>query len=94
MVSPSLKAGRRLLVCVQGGVQVNVVPSEMAAYFDMRVTPHADLEELDALIASWCRQAGGRVRHEFLQKLESKALTSVTKGDRWWDAFASALDSM
>jgi len=78
------------LTQIEGGVQVNVVPSELTAYFDIRVTPTADLNEMEKQLYEWCRHAGSEVKLEFLQILKEQTLTSTQPGNMWWDAFSSA----
>ena len=78
----------------QGGIQVNVVPAEMTAYFDVRITPTADLKEMDRMIQQWCTEAGPGLKIEYLQRMEEQTLTSTQSGNVWWDAFSSELNSM
>jgi len=78
------------LTKIEGGVQVNVVPLELTAYFDIRVTPTTDLDEMEKQIYEWCKEAGSDVQLEFLQILKDQTLTSTEPGNVWWDAFSSA----
>ena len=42
---------------------------------------------------SRCREAAGdNYSVKFIQKFGEKNLTSVEKGDKWWDAFSSAVE--
>uniref|UniRef100_A0A8C4QQX1 N-acyl-aliphatic-L-amino acid amidohydrolase n=1 Tax=Eptatretus burgeri TaxID=7764 RepID=A0A8C4QQX1_EPTBU len=76
------------LTLVQGGFQVNVVPSEFTAMFDIRITPSTDIQEFEEQIKTWCKDAGDDVTYE---KTISKAhLTSTSPSDPWWKAFSSA----
>ena len=68
----------------KGGVQVNVVPSELVAYFDIRVTPHADLDEMLNQLLEWCKEAGDDVQIEFIQYLKDQTLTSIEPGNIWY----------
>lgn len=45
----------------QGGVQPNVVPSELFVGIDMRVTP-TELEETDKLMEQWCDECDVTLR--------------------------------
>lgn len=55
------------LTKVDGGVQLNVIPSELNAYFDIRIPPTVDLNAFEAQIGEWCKKAGPDVKYEFLQ---------------------------
>ena len=82
------------LTKIEGGVQVNVVPSELAAYFDVRVTPLADMDEMEAQLLRWCQESGQGVQLDFLVQLRDATLTSTQPGNIWWDAFSSACASL
>ncbi|NWW95128.1 ACY1 protein, partial [Rhynochetos jubatus] len=55
------------LTMLEGGVSFNVVPSEMAAGFDVRIPPTVDLKAFEEQVAAWCRDAGDGVTYEFQQ---------------------------
>uniref|UniRef100_A0A8C4TT90 N-acyl-aliphatic-L-amino acid amidohydrolase n=1 Tax=Falco tinnunculus TaxID=100819 RepID=A0A8C4TT90_FALTI len=55
------------LTMLEGGVSFNVVPSEMAASFDIRIPPTVDLKAFEEQVAAWCRGAGDGVTYEFHQ---------------------------
>ncbi|PAV72944.1 hypothetical protein WR25_09792 isoform D [Diploscapter pachys] len=50
-----------------GGVQINVVPEKYELYFDIRVTPKMDFNEMQSRIEKWCTDAGPDVKFEFIQ---------------------------
>ncbi|ELT90864.1 hypothetical protein CAPTEDRAFT_184037 [Capitella teleta] len=79
---------------VEGGVQMNVIPSELKAKFDVRVTPHQNLEEFEAMLNKWCQEAGEGVAIKFLQKNTNQALTSISSEDPWWKAFSGVCDKL
>lgn len=63
---------------------MNVVPSQLSAYFDIRVNPWVDLDEMDKQLRAWCREAGEDVLLEFVaEKLRKPGLTSIQPGDIW-----------
>uniref|UniRef100_A0A914DJJ2 N-acyl-aliphatic-L-amino acid amidohydrolase n=1 Tax=Acrobeloides nanus TaxID=290746 RepID=A0A914DJJ2_9BILA len=80
------------LTKIEGGVQVNVVPSEFYAWFDVRVTPNENFEEFENLISKWCKQAGPDVTYEFELKDGNRKTTPITKEDPFWNAFSSVLE--
>ncbi|XP_014814955.1 PREDICTED: aminoacylase-1 isoform X1 [Calidris pugnax] len=55
------------LTMLEGGVCFNVVPSEMAAGFDIRIPPTVDLKAFEEQVAAWCQSAGDGVTYEFIQ---------------------------
>jgi aminoacylase len=44
-----------------------VIPSQLNAYFDIRIPPTVDLDAFEKQIAEWCKKAGPDVKYEFLQ---------------------------
>ena len=60
----------------------------------MRVTPLYDLDEFDKQLHQWCREAAGEdgYKIKWIQRFHAKNLTSVEKGNKWWDAFSSVMD--
>ena len=63
---------------------VNVVPSEFSAYFDIRVTPSIDLDEMEQQLYQWCKESGEGIQLEFLQCLKEQTLTSTKPGNLWY----------
>lgn len=61
-----------------------MVPSELVAYFDMRVTPHADQDEMINQLYRWCKEAGEGVQFEFVIFNKKQPLTSVEPGNIWY----------
>lgn len=79
------------LTMLEGGVQFNVVPSELCVGFDVRITPTTDLVKFEQKIKGWCEEAGDDVTYEFRQKGMCQNLTCVEDGKSpWWDAFSGA----
>ena len=60
-----------MLTFLQGGVQWNVVPSELCVSFDIRVPPTLDLEKFDAQLVQWVKDAGEDITFEWHQKVSS-----------------------
>jgi len=79
---------------VQGGVQVNVLPAEMSASFDMRLTPTESFEEFEEMLKQWCKKAGNNVTYQFLQENYNKEMTSISMDDKWWKTFNETMHSL
>lgn len=84
------------LTNVQGGSiqQFNLVPTELCAGFDIRITPTVDFKEFEEKIKKWCSDAGDDVFYEFKQKCEIQSLTSTSPSDPWWNIFESTCNGM
>ncbi|KGL98235.1 Aminoacylase-1, partial [Charadrius vociferus] len=82
------------LTMLEGGVSFNVVPSEMAAGFDIRIPPTVDLKAFEEQGAAWCRGAGDGVTYEFIQKYMDQHVTSTEESDPWWKAFSGVCRDM
>uniref|UniRef100_A0A0K0D6J2 M20_dimer domain-containing protein n=1 Tax=Angiostrongylus cantonensis TaxID=6313 RepID=A0A0K0D6J2_ANGCA len=92
---------------INGGVQVNVLPEQFIMSLDIRVTPSTDFSEMEAAIASWCKNAGPGVTFKYVQvsedrilkgpvvlpkaKSEINAVTPTTNDDPFWSAFERSL---
>lgn len=76
---------------LNGGVQYNVVPSEMSIGFDIRVTPTDDAEEVMSRVQQWLTDAGVDCTLTPYHCGDSHApLTSTDPSDPWWKAFTGA----
>ncbi|KFP29701.1 Aminoacylase-1, partial [Colius striatus] len=82
------------MTMLEGGVSFNVVPSEMAAGFDIRIPPTVDLKAFEEQVAAWCRAAGDGVTYEFHQKCMDQHITSTEESDPWWKAFSGVCRDM
>ncbi|KAK3103076.1 hypothetical protein FSP39_016275 [Pinctada imbricata] len=84
------------LTNVEGGIfpQFNVVPTEMYAGFDIRITPSVDMVAFEEKIKGWCREAGDDVTYEFYQKCQIQETTSTDKSDPWWNTFSTTCENM
>ncbi|XP_015775121.1 PREDICTED: aminoacylase-1-like, partial [Acropora digitifera] len=78
----------------EGGVQPNVVPSDMSSVFDIRITPTTDIEEFEKMIKRWCEEAGEGVDFELLQGARTWGITSTADDDPWWSVLSSTCKKM
>lgn len=74
------------LTMIEGGVQYNVVPAEMRAIFDIRLSEGLSREELLKKVDGWCKDAGEGVNFEFKYLYES-TITKLSKNLPWWAVF-------
>lgn len=81
-----------------GGEDVlNVVPATAEAAFDIRISPHTPMEDIQKMIDGWCEEAnkttvglpvGGGVTWEFVHKpLYQHAVTPLDSTNPWWELF-------
>lgn len=92
---PSLKLGDVTslnLTMVKGGVQFNVVPSEMCACFDMRVSPWDNPEELTSMLEGWAATAGAGCSVEFSIKTPLYPSTPVDDTNPWWKSMVQVYE--
>lgn len=78
------------LTILGGGVQQNVVPAELNAKFDVRITPHLSHEKFKALLENWLKEAGDGVEYNLLQ-YTPEIKPSDLEG-KWFNAVKSSLD--
>ncbi|KAJ3274856.1 adenylate cyclase, partial [Borealophlyctis nickersoniae] len=76
------------LTMLQAGKQINVVPEEASAFFDMRVSPTVDLQKLKKEVEGWCSDDG--VELTFLDAGWSNAITPIDDSNPWWKALTGA----
>lgn len=74
------------LTMMQGGIQNNVLPSELIIVFDTRIPPTINEKEWENTITGWCKEAGEDVWIEYFLK---EPATPVTELDSniFWEAF-------
>lgn len=80
------------LTQIKGGVQTNVIPNELIAVFDVRLTPTVDHNEFEAMIKKWCQEAGEGVFYTFEQKEPKVENTKLDDTNPFWIAFKNACD--
>ncbi|KAI6239599.1 N-acyl-L-amino-acid amidohydrolase [Aphelenchoides fujianensis] len=93
--NPDLKLGDVTtvnLTKVDGGVQMNVIPAEFNAYFDIRIPPTVDLQAFENQLAAWCKEAGPDVTYELLESNRITKTTPTTPDNPFWNAFSSVLE--
>ncbi|XP_011638967.1 aminoacylase-1 [Pogonomyrmex barbatus] len=82
------------LTKIWGGVQTNVVPTDLYAMFDIRLAPSVDHEEFEATIKRWCEEAGPDVTYSFEEKNPKVENTKLDDSNPYWIAFKNSCDEM
>ncbi|KAL0115588.1 hypothetical protein PUN28_010834 [Cardiocondyla obscurior] len=82
------------LTKIWGGIQANVIPNELNALFDIRVTPFADHDEFEAAIKHWCKEAGPNVTYSFVRKEPKVENTNLDDSNPFWIAFKNICDEI
>lgn len=82
------------IFCLQGGVQINVIPQEMVASFDVRLACDVDHDQFEKMVYEWCKEAGSDLKVEFEQKNPKIEVTKLDDSNPWWIAFKKECDSM
>jgi len=78
------------LTIMEGGVQTNVVPDKFILNFDIRITPTTNIEQFEAMLRGWLKEAGEGIQLEFLQKFTDQTMTSIAEDDPWYCALKKA----
>jgi aminoacylase len=73
------------ITLMTGGVQMNVVPNEVTAGIDMRLSPYLDFELFEKTIRGWCEPEG--VELTFEEKTDRSPFTLLTSENREWNVF-------
>ena len=76
---------------IQGGVQPNVVPSELKVTIDCRIKHEEDFEEFKDMLHMWVEQAGGG-HVDIINQSNNEKASSTEASDKWWSAIVGACD--
>nr|XP_012218382.1 PREDICTED: aminoacylase-1 isoform X2 [Linepithema humile] len=82
------------LTKIWGGVQTNVIPTDLTAMFDLRLAPTVDHEEFEATIKRWCEEAGPDVTYSFEEKNPKVENTKLDESNPFWIAFKKTCDEI
>ncbi|XP_031625420.1 aminoacylase-1A-like [Contarinia nasturtii] len=80
------------LTKVKGGVENNVIPPEMSATFDIRISINVDLDEFEQMLRRWCDEAGGNITMNFAERGIKEEVTSIDSV--YWQAFKNATNEI
>ncbi|KAL4710514.1 hypothetical protein ACJJTC_008916 [Scirpophaga incertulas] len=82
------------LTIMEGGVQFNVLPESLSVSFDMRIPPDADLDYIEYMIQSWCKEAGSDVSFEYHVKNPHVNSTKIDGSVPFWTAIEAAASDL
>ncbi|KAK7597711.1 hypothetical protein V9T40_009936 [Parthenolecanium corni] len=82
------------MVSLEGGVQLNVIPSKLSAIFALRVAIDVNLTQLRNTIEEWCHEAGDGVTCNELTFETDQIATKLDDSNMWWLAFKEASSKM
>ncbi|XP_060852760.1 aminoacylase-1-like [Rhopalosiphum padi] len=82
------------LTMINGGCQINVVPTELSVTFDIRLAIDIDIEKMKETVQEWCRNAGPGVYVKFKDNPIRVKPTKIDNSNPWWIAFKSECDKM
>lgn len=75
------------LTMINGGHQLNVVPSELSVTFDIRLAIDVDIKNNNESVEEWCRNAGPGVKVQFKDNPIRVKPTKIDNTNPWWIAF-------
>ncbi|XP_031625236.1 aminoacylase-1A-like [Contarinia nasturtii] len=81
------------LTILNGGLKSNVVPPEMEAVFDVRLSIDTDWDEFERMIKSWEKEAGKNVTID-IQKSPKTPDTVIDHSNGYWMQFKKATDEL
>eukprot|EP00102_Acyrthosiphon_pisum_P012316 XP_008181416.1 PREDICTED: aminoacylase-1-like isoform X2 [Acyrthosiphon pisum] len=82
------------MTMLDGGCQLNVVPPELSAGFDVRLDIGTDRRAMEDIITGWCHEAGEGIRMEVFKTNEQTTPTKLDDSNPWWLKFKSECDKM
>lgn len=75
-------------------MQINVIPEELTAMFDIRLQPHDDLDNFEVLVKRWCEEAGPGVSYSFCSKSPKTMETKTDDSNPFWVAFRNVFSEI
>ncbi|XP_025207029.1 aminoacylase-1-like isoform X3 [Melanaphis sacchari] len=82
------------LTMINGGCQVNVVPTELSVTFDIRLAIDVNIEKMKKTVQEWCCNAGPGVYVKFKDNPIRVRPTKIDNSNPWWIAFKNECDKM
>ncbi|XP_032680891.1 aminoacylase-1-like [Odontomachus brunneus] len=82
------------LTVLKGGVQINVIPVELTAMFDIRLQPQENPDDFEALVKRWCEEAGPGVSYFFCLKSPKIMGTKTDDSNPFWVPFKNVFSEI
>ncbi|XP_022177270.1 aminoacylase-1-like isoform X1 [Myzus persicae] len=82
------------MTMLEGGCQLNVVPPQLSAGFDVRLAIGTDRSAIEDIITGWCHEAGEGIQLEVFKTNEQTIPTKLDDSNPWWLKFKSECDEM
>lgn len=82
------------MTILEGGKQLNVVPPELFAGFDVRLAVDSDHHAIMDTVLKWCHEAGDGVQLDLIKKNEKTIPTKLDNSNPWWLKFKHECDKM
>ncbi|XP_051154223.1 aminoacylase-1-like [Leptopilina boulardi] len=82
------------LTMIKGGVQINVIPKEFSAGFDIRLAADVNHEKFEKMIQKWCDDAGDGVYYTTELKEPFVENTKMDNTNIYWMAFKKSCDNL
>ncbi|CAK1604496.1 unnamed protein product [Parnassius mnemosyne] len=82
------------LTKVEGGIQVNVLPEQLSASFDIRISPDEDHEAFETMIQGWCKDAGDKVTMEYYERNPEEKTTKIDGSEPFWNVLYKTILDM
>lgn len=82
------------LTMINGGCQINVVPTELSVSFDIRLSIDVDINKMRETVQKWCCDAGPGVSVKFKDNPIRVRPTILNDMNPWWVAFKKECDKM
>lgn len=88
----ALRAG----VSADGGktFQLNCIPCEALAGFDIRIPPTVDLVAFEEQLRHWCEDGLEDVTYEFVQKTTRNEVSDISGEAEWWSVIRSSFEKL
>lgn len=75
-------------------MQINVVPPQFVASFDMRIAVDVNLDEFEQQLRKWCDESGDGIEINFIIKDGPVEPTKLDETNPYWVAMKSKMDAM
>lgn len=82
------------LTMINGGCQINVVPTELSVSFDIRLSINVDINKMREIVQKWCCDAGPGVSVQFKDNPIRVKPTKLNDRNPWWVVFKKECEKM